>query len=167
MDHLVGPFPVRTTYSNYYSYRLDYGLTVTPAQFSQQIGFLQSHGYTSISLNRLADDLLYGLPLPPRPVILTFDDGFLSEYQNAVPILAAANYTAVFFPCTGLIGATSGHEAYMTASDLVGLANSGSGSRITPSTMAPVCGAAPSPRWTISLATPLRRWRESPSNRSS
>jgi hypothetical protein len=125
MYHLVGTFPVRTTYSNYYSYRLDYGLTVTPTQFSEQIRFLQSNGYTSISLNRLADDHLYGLPLPPRPVILTFDDGFLSEYQNAVPILAAANYTAVFFPCAGLIGATSGHESYMTASDLAGLANSG------------------------------------------
>ena len=63
---------------------------------------------TSISLQHLADALLYGLPLPPHPFVITFDDGRLSQWTNAVPVLRADGFTAVFFPCTGLIGAQGG-----------------------------------------------------------
>jgi peptidoglycan/xylan/chitin deacetylase (PgdA/CDA1 family) len=125
MYHLVGPFPDRALYANINSYYLDYHLTVTPAAFSQEISYLFQNGYTSISLNRLSDALLYGLPLPAHPVVLTFDDGFLNEWQYAVPVLEQARYTAVFFPCSGIIGQTLGHEAYMTAADLADLASSG------------------------------------------
>jgi len=125
MYHLVGPFPNRALYTNINSYYLDYDLTVTPTAFSQEISYLLQNGYTSISLNRLADALLYGLPLPTHPVVITFDDGFLNEWQYAVPVLEQARYTAVFFPCSGIIGETLGHEAYMTAADLADLASSG------------------------------------------
>ncbi len=125
MYHLVGPFPVRAAYASVYSYDIDYELTVTPAQFQGEIGYLVAQGYTAISLDRLMDHLDYGLPLPPRAVILTFDDGFLSEYQYAVPVLRRAGFTATFFPCSGLIGITNGHEAYMTAADLRQLSQGG------------------------------------------
>ncbi|MGA8206669.1 MAG: polysaccharide deacetylase family protein [Candidatus Dormiibacterota bacterium] len=125
MYHLVGPFPDRALYASLYSYNLDYRLTVTATAFSQEISYLVQNGYSSISLNRLSDALLYGLPLPAHPVILTFDDGFLNEWQYAVPMLEQARYTAVFFPCSGIIGQTLGHESYMTAADLVHLASSG------------------------------------------
>lgn len=125
MYHLVGPFPDRAVYTNVYSYDLDYALTVTPAAFTQEISYLLQNGYTSISLNRLGDALLYGLPLLAHPVILTFDDGFLNEWEYAVPVLEQARYTAVFFPCSGIIGETLGHEPYMTTADLADLARSG------------------------------------------
>jgi hypothetical protein len=125
MYHLVGPFPDRAVYTNLNSYILDYELTVTPAAFTQEIAYLLQNDYTSISLNRLSDALLYGLPLPAHPVVLTFDDGFLNEWQYAVPTLERAHYTAVFFPCSGIIGQTLGHESYMTAADLADLASSG------------------------------------------
>lgn len=125
MYHLVGPFPDRAIYANVNSYNLDYSLTVTPAAFAHEISYLLQNGYTSISLNRLSDALLYGLPLPSQPVILTFDDGFLHEWQYAVPVLEQAKYTAVFFPCSGIIGQTLGHESYMTAPELADLARSG------------------------------------------
>jgi peptidoglycan/xylan/chitin deacetylase (PgdA/CDA1 family) len=125
MYHLVGPFPDRAVYTNLNSYILDYDLTVTPAAFTQEIAYLLQNDYTSISLNRLSDALLYGLPLPAHPVVLTFDDGFLNEWQYAVPTLERAHYTAVFFPCSGIIGQTLGHESYMTAADLADLASSG------------------------------------------
>jgi peptidoglycan/xylan/chitin deacetylase (PgdA/CDA1 family) len=125
MYHLVGPFPNRATYANVNSYNLDYDLTVTPAAFAQEISYLVQKSYTSISLNRLSDALLYGLPLPTHPVVLTFDDGFLNEWEYAVPVLKQAHYTAVFFPCSGIIGQTLGHEPYMTAVELADLARSG------------------------------------------
>ncbi|MGC1405242.1 MAG: polysaccharide deacetylase family protein [Candidatus Dormiibacterota bacterium] len=125
MYHLVGPFPNRAVYANVNSYILDYDLTVTPTAFAQEVSYLVQNGYTSISLNRLSDALLYGLPLPTHPVVLTFDDGFLNEWQYAVPVLQQARYTAVFFPCSGIIGQTLGHESYMTAAELADLARSG------------------------------------------
>ena len=80
---------------------------------------------TSISLQHLADALLYGLPLPPHPFVITFDDGRLSQWTNAVPVLRADGFTAVFFPCTGLIGGKVGPQTYMTAAEIQNLATTG------------------------------------------
>jgi len=104
MYHVVAPFPVASKWSSGYAYRLEYGLTVTPGQFAAQIGYLASRGAHAISLTRLADFLDYGLPLPSRPVVVTFDDGRESPYQNAVPVLMRYGYTATFFVPTGLVG---------------------------------------------------------------
>ena len=125
MYHLVGPYPNRSDYTSNYSYEIDYGLTVPPAQFASEMGYLVKNGYTSISLVRLADNLLYGLPLPPRPVVITFDDGFANEYQYALPVLTQDALTATFLPCSGLIGIKNGQEYYMTADDLRYLATHG------------------------------------------
>lgn len=125
MYHLVGPFPDRSLYSSQYSYDLDYGLTVPPDQFSAEMQYLVAHGYQAISLYRLADFLLYGLPLPDQPVAITFDDGFAYQYQYALPVLEADGLTATFFPCSGLIGIKNGEEEYMPASDLRSLSQMG------------------------------------------
>jgi peptidoglycan/xylan/chitin deacetylase (PgdA/CDA1 family) len=89
------------------------------------MAYLMSIQATSISLQHLADALLYGLPLPPHPVVITFDDGRLSQWINAVPLLRQDHFTAVFFPCTGLIGKTVGPQTYMTAAQIQNLAASG------------------------------------------
>ncbi len=125
MYHLVGPYPIRANYTNQYSYQIDYGLTVPPAQFAAEMGYLVSQHYTSISLVDLADYLYYGLPLPPKPVVITFDDGFANEYRYALPVLQANGLTATFLPCSGLIGIKNGQEYYMTAAELKDLASSG------------------------------------------
>ncbi len=125
MYHLVGPYPNRANYSEQYSYEIDYGLTVPPGQFSTEMSYLVQHGYSSISLVRLADYLLYGLPLPAKPVVITFDDGFAYEYQYALPVLEANHLTATFLPCSGLIGIKNGQEYYMTATELRYLATHG------------------------------------------
>ena len=125
MYHLVGPFPDRSLYSSQYSYDLDYGLTVPPAQFSAEMQYLGTDGYQAISLYRLADFLLYGLPLPAHPVAITFDDGFANEYQYALPVLEADGLTATFFPCSGLIGVKNGEEEYLSATELSSLLQMG------------------------------------------
>ena len=104
MYHVVAPFPIAAQWNSGYAYRLEYGLTVTPPQFAAQIRFLGANGAHSISLTRLADFLLYGLALPPKPVVITFDDGRESPYQNAVPVLTQVGYTATFFVPSGLVG---------------------------------------------------------------
>lgn len=107
MYHVVAPFPVPTQWSSQYAYRLEYGLTVTPGQFAAQMALVAARQAHPISLARLADYLLYGLPLPTLAIVITFDDGREGPYQNAVPILVHYGFTATFFIPVGLVGQTA------------------------------------------------------------
>ncbi len=79
-------------------YRLD--LSVTPGQFAAHIAWLAQNGFTSISLDDLVGALTEGRPLPPRPVVITFDDGYLDAYTNAFPVLRQYGMTGTFFVVT-------------------------------------------------------------------
>lgn len=79
-------------------YRLD--LSVTPSQFAEQLGWLRAQGFTTISLDALVAALTVGAPLPPRPVVLTFDDGYIDAYTNAFPLLRQYGMTGTFFVVT-------------------------------------------------------------------
>lgn len=82
-------------------YRLD--LSVTPANFEAQMEYLAIEGYTPIRVSDLAEHLLSGAPLPPKPIALTFDDGYLDNYQNAFPVLKNYRFTATFNVITDFI----------------------------------------------------------------
>jgi len=125
MYHRVAPYPDPQRYASNYAYRLDYGLTVDPAEFAAQVAYLANNGFVAISLVRLADYLFYGLPLPPKPVVLTFDDGRESVVQYAVPALQRAHFTAVFGVPTGLMGWRNGTQTYISASQAQQLASEG------------------------------------------
>lgn len=107
MYHRVGPYPSPRQWTNNYGYQIEYGLTVPTSQFEEEMRFLSVHGYHAISLPRLADALLYGLPLPAHPVALTFDDGRQSPWFHAVPVLRRYGFTATFFVCSGFVGQTN------------------------------------------------------------
>ncbi len=131
MYHVVAPFPIPAQWNSTYAYDLEYGLTVTPSQFAAQMAYLSGAGAHAISLTRLADFLLYGLPLPPKPVAITFDDGRESPLQNAVPVLRTYGYTATFFVPSGLVGryvttrAGTNPQHYLTWTQIDQLAHSG------------------------------------------
>lgn len=79
-------------------------LSVPPNKFEEQMEYLSKNGYTPITL-----DTLYGIfngqaTAPAKPVVLTFDDGYIDFYTNAFPILKKYNFHAVSFLPTGLIG---------------------------------------------------------------
>ena len=78
-------------------------LSVPPQYFAEQLAYLRDQGYTSISLDDLALALTAGHPLPPRPIILTFDDGHRDHYECAYPILKAFGFTGTFFVLTYFI----------------------------------------------------------------
>ncbi len=75
-------------------YRLD--LSVTPENLDAQLGYLKNAGFNVISL----DDLLLALKgeteLPPKPVVLTFDDGYRDNYLYAFPLLKKYGFSATF-----------------------------------------------------------------------
>jgi peptidoglycan/xylan/chitin deacetylase (PgdA/CDA1 family) len=84
-------------------YRQD--LSVKPALFAAQLDRMQTEGYTTINLYDLVANLTQGAPLPPKPVILTFDDGYRDNYENAFPLLKARGMQATFFIITDFIDA--------------------------------------------------------------
>ena len=82
-------------------YRQD--LSVSPELFAAHLDAMQQAGYTTISLYALVDHLTHGAPLPEKPVVLTFDDGYVDNYTNAFPILRDRGMTATFFIVTDFI----------------------------------------------------------------
>lgn len=78
------------------------GLTVEPPLFRAHLTYLKEQGYTTISLYDLDSALVRGTPLPPKPVILTFDDGYIDHYVHVFPLLQEYGFTGTFFIITGL-----------------------------------------------------------------
>lgn len=83
---------------------LDLSLTVTPNIFGQQLDYLKQHGYHTITFNQLFDFLYYNGPLPSKPIILTFDDGYDDAYTFAYPILQKHGDSGMFYIITGKVG---------------------------------------------------------------
>lgn len=79
-------------------------LEVTPDKFEEQMNYLSKNGYSTISFDTLYAVLKGVSSLPPKPVILTFDDGYIDFYLNAYPILKKYGLHAVSFIPTGLVG---------------------------------------------------------------
>ncbi len=81
---------------------------VTPAELDQHLRLLQENGITPISLDQLVAHLRTGLPLPEKPILLTFDDGYGGHYKYVYPLLKKYNYPAVFAIYTAKVGVNTG-----------------------------------------------------------
>jgi peptidoglycan/xylan/chitin deacetylase (PgdA/CDA1 family) len=92
------------------AYRLD--LSVTPENFEAQLAWLRSQGYQTVTLSDLVYHLSLGWPLPDKPIILTFDDGYRDSYTQALPLLKKYSYVGTFFLVTKPID--EGDPAYLT-----------------------------------------------------
>jgi len=93
---------------------LNYGLTVTDASFTQQLSYLQAHGYHAILLPQLFAALYHGASLPSHAIILTFDDGYIDNYTDALPLLRKYHFQAEFNIISGYVGKKIGINSYMT-----------------------------------------------------
>lgn len=91
-------------------YRTD--LSVAPQQFRQQLQYLKDNGFTTIDLYDLSLAVTARKALPEKPVILSFDDGYIDNYQNAYPLLREFGFTGTFFVVTEFIDQQN--PAYMS-----------------------------------------------------
>lgn len=73
---------------------------VPPETFKAHMKMLHDSGYHTISPDQLNDYLTRGKALPGKPVLLTFDDGTLAQYTEALPVLEKYGFTATFFIMT-------------------------------------------------------------------
>jgi peptidoglycan/xylan/chitin deacetylase (PgdA/CDA1 family) len=89
-------------------------LFVTPGGFEQQLKYLKENGYQTVSFADLADCLEYGVTLPERPVILSFDDGWENQFQYGFPLLQKYGFTGTFYVVTGYVD----HQNFMTTDQL-------------------------------------------------
>lgn len=87
---------------------------VKPENFEDQIRLLHDWGYSVISTELLVKAINEGASLPPRPIIITFDDGDLSVYTTAFPIMKKYGMTGVVY----IVGNYMNTDGYMTADQI-------------------------------------------------
>jgi peptidoglycan/xylan/chitin deacetylase (PgdA/CDA1 family) len=78
-------------------------LAVSPAAFREQLAYLVETGYSTVTAGALASLLAEGGQVPPRTVVLTFDDGFEDLHRQALPALTEHGFTATVFVTTGWV----------------------------------------------------------------
>ena len=71
---------------------------ISPNLFEQDLRYLQENGYTTVVIADLIAYVQDGKPLPEKPVMLTFDDGYYNNYLYAFPLLKQYNCKMVLSP---------------------------------------------------------------------
>lgn len=83
------------------------GYSKTPEQFRAQMKELKDAGFHTISYAELVDFVENGTPLPEKPIVITLDDGYHSNYEYAFPILQELDMKAEIALIGGAIQYTS------------------------------------------------------------
>lgn len=73
---------------------------------------IRQAGATPIGIDQLYRHLRLGEELPPKPILLTFDDAYLGQYENAYPLLQEYGYPAAYFVQTGYVGVPTSKEHF-------------------------------------------------------
>ena len=78
-------------------------LSVAPEAFAEQMALIGDLGLTPLGTAELAAGWRSGRPLPDRPVLITFDDGYEGVHRHALPVLAKHGFASTLFVSTGWI----------------------------------------------------------------
>ncbi|KAA8671988.1 polysaccharide deacetylase family protein [Clostridium sp. HV4-5-A1G] len=90
-----------------YYHSIDYEkgneLRIPKEKFREEMKFLRDNGYTTLTMNEFYNFLAYNKPIPKKSVVITLDDGYEDNYENAFPILKEFGFKATIFIITGAI----------------------------------------------------------------
>jgi peptidoglycan/xylan/chitin deacetylase (PgdA/CDA1 family) len=84
--HVLGPAPADAPYPELY---------VTRPEFHREMDWLEEHGYEAVTLEQVEDAWYRGGSLPPKPVVLSFDDGYRPQFTYALPELRRHGWAGV------------------------------------------------------------------------
>ena len=86
MYHVIDALPAGAPFPELY---------VRPADFAAQVAWLARRGYTAVTLDAVYRSWRSGGPLPRRPIVLSFDDGYAGDFTHALPVLNARHWPGV------------------------------------------------------------------------
>jgi peptidoglycan/xylan/chitin deacetylase (PgdA/CDA1 family) len=86
MYHVIADPPADARYPELY---------VSGATFALEIGWLESHGFHAVTLRDAYLHWSFGRSIPTRPIVITFDDGYRSQFATAAPILRSRGWVGV------------------------------------------------------------------------
>jgi peptidoglycan/xylan/chitin deacetylase (PgdA/CDA1 family) len=87
MYHVINPPPAGAPFP---------GLYVPSSEFAQQMQALKSAGWHAVTMDQLQANWTRGVPLGPgKPIVITFDNGYESQYTNALPVLKQLGWIGV------------------------------------------------------------------------
>ena len=83
---------------------MERAMSVSPDLFKQEMTWLKDNGYQTISFDEFVAYASSIAPLPPKPIIISFDDGSVTQYREAFPVLQSLGLKATFFVVTDYLG---------------------------------------------------------------
>ncbi len=92
---------------------------VSPQNFQEQLQYLKDNGFTTISFQNLIDFFNGNFNLPPKPVIISFDDGVINQYNNAFGLLKSFGFKATFFVFTNPIGRSKNYLSWEQLKEMI------------------------------------------------
>ncbi|TAN32589.1 polysaccharide deacetylase family protein [bacterium] len=100
---------------------MGFKLSVSPADFHAQMDWLGANGYHPVDFNDLRAYFSGRQPLPSKPIVITFDDGYADLFTTAYPILLAHRFKAVAY----IVSAFVGQSRYVSAAQVVQMDRAG------------------------------------------
>jgi peptidoglycan/xylan/chitin deacetylase (PgdA/CDA1 family) len=95
--------------------------TVTPQAFAEQMKTLSDSGYQTVLPDQLYDYLIYGAALPPKPIMISFDDTDAEQYSIGATEMNKYGFKGVYFVMTISIN----RPRYMKETEIRNLSDSG------------------------------------------
>jgi peptidoglycan/xylan/chitin deacetylase (PgdA/CDA1 family) len=111
MYHYIRELPPNTTD------QLGYGLSIAPKLFDQELTYLANSGYDSVTMDDVTSHITRGTPLPGKPIVLTFDDGYADFYTAAWPLLKKHHLNATVYLVVDFLG-KPGYMSWQQAQEL-------------------------------------------------
>ena len=87
---------------------------VTPEDFRAQMQALKDWGYTTIPISLLITAINDGAPMPEKPIVISFDDGDISVYNTAYPIMKEFGFVGVNY----LVGNRLESDGFMNVAQI-------------------------------------------------
>ncbi|HEX9061396.1 MAG TPA: polysaccharide deacetylase family protein [Clostridia bacterium] len=107
----------------YHSIRFEKGndARMSKETFESQMKWLSENGYNTLTMDELFDHISGEKAFNPKSVVITLDDGYRDNYENAFPILKKYNIHATIFMITNAVG----HSDFLTEDQLKEMSSNG------------------------------------------